>query len=74
MEFSDAAGGYQCYGIFDGHWGTKAAKFASRTLHAHVQSLWLDDLKDETLAEAVREVSEWFALPEIEGQECGGVC
>jgi serine/threonine protein phosphatase PrpC len=55
VEFSDAAGGYQCYGIYDGHWGTKAAKFTSRTLHAHIQSLWLD-LADETLEEAVREV------------------
>lgn len=56
VEFSDAAGGYQCYGIYDGHWGTKAAKFTSRTLHAHIQSLWLD-WADETLEEAVREVS-----------------
>ncbi len=55
MEFSDAAGGYQCYGIYDGHWGTKAAKFTSRTLHAHIQSLWLD-WADESLEEAVREV------------------
>jgi protein phosphatase 1L len=56
-------GEYQYYGIYDGHWGTKAAKFASATLHAHFAAIWEGEgeggreggVDPEALREAVRE-------------------